>query len=344
MNKTKKLLISALLVIVFVLSVSTSFFAETIFTTDGYSYTLLNDGYISLYDWDGGAETLTIPNSLDNLYVKEIRNRCFIGRSDFSSIDFSQADYLNRIGLNAFKNTAITGELSIPAQVRTVASSAFENCDSIDILYYNALAPVVSSQCFYDCDLLKEVYLTDGVTTIESHAFSSCDILEIVRIPETVSSISSVAFDECPSLVIYCYTGSYAQTYAEENGIDYVLIDAPTEPTTPTEPATQEPTSSTEPSTEPATQEPTAVTEPSTDPTEPKAPYMLGDADNSGDIDVIDATFVQRYSIEAFIPCEDTIMQADVDSSGDVSSIDATFILRHLIHISVGYPIGEYVS
>ncbi len=206
-----------------------SFFAETIFTSDGYFYTMMNDNYISLYDWDGGSDVLTIPNSLDYLYVREIRNRCFISRSDFTTLDLEQADYLERIGLSAFKNSAVSGELSIPAQVKTVASSAFENCDGLEVLYYNAMTPVVSSQCFYDCDLLREVYLTDGVTTIESHAFSSCDSLEIVRIPDTVTSISSTAFDECPSLVIYCYTDSYAHQFAEAQGIDYVLLDAPVE-------------------------------------------------------------------------------------------------------------------
>ena len=73
-----------------------------------------------------------------------------------------------------------------------------------------------------------------------------------------------------------------------------------------------------------------------------KCVVLCGDADDSGDIDVIDATFVQRYAIGASIPCEDTIMQADVDGSGTVESVDATFIMRHLIHINVPYAIGEY--
>ena len=329
-----KLLVSLILVLSLLTVTATTFFAETIFTSGDFSYTLMNDNYISLYDWEGGSDTLTIPNSLDYYYVREIRNRCFINRNDFTSLDLEKANYLNRIGLNAFKGSALSGELSVPAQIKTVASGAFENCDSIEVLYYNAMAPVVSSQCFYDCDSLREVYLTDGVTTIENHAFSSCDSLTIFRIPDTVTSISSVAFEDCPNLVIYCYTDSAAHQFAESNGIEYVLIDAPE----PTEPVTEPTEAPTEPVTE--TPEPTeAVTE---QPTE-AVRLLLGDADGDGMVDVTDATVIQRVLnyIDVSSYNENA---ADVDRSGDVEIIDATYIMRYAALLNVAYPIGEWIT
>ncbi|MCD8327602.1 MAG: dockerin type I repeat-containing protein, partial [Ruminococcus sp.] len=38
-------------------------------------------------------------------------------------------------------------------------------------------------------------------------------------------SIGAEAFDGCDNLVIYCYSGSYAEQYAIENDIEYVLIE-----------------------------------------------------------------------------------------------------------------------
>ena len=338
----------SLLLALSVLCVSvTVFYAETIFVSGDYSYTLLEDDYVSIYSWDG-TDTLTIPAMLDNYRVREIRNGCFNGRTDFSVVNFSRADNLYRIGYNSFKNTAISGTLNIPPQVNVVGASAFQNCDGINVLYYNAMSEVVSSQCFYDCDTLSEVYLTNGVKRIEMHAFSDCDVLSLVRIPETVTEINDYAFINCPNLVIYCYTDSYAHTFAVDNGIDFVLIDAPAP--TPTEPVTEEPTAPvTEPATDPTEQPTDAPTEPTTAPTEAPTEiaesYILGDADGSGDIDIVDATYIQRYATNISVPIElDILMHGDVDRDGKLLPTDSTFVLRHLIFMTTPYPIGEVVT
>ena len=333
MKKSIKLFVSLILVLSILTAAATTFFAETIFTSNGYSYTLMDNTYISLYDWDGGSDTLTIPNSLDYLYVREIRNRCFIGRDDFITLNLGEADYLNRIGLSAFKNTAITGTLHIPPQVRTVASGAFENCDNIEVLYYDSMSELVSAQCFYDCDALREVYLTEGVTTIEPNAFSSCESLQIIVIPDTVTKISDSAFSGCDSLVIYCYTDSAAHQFAESNGIEYVLIDAPE----PTEPPTELPT-----------QEPTVVpteaptTEPTQLPTEISG-YYLGDVNGDDVVDSIDTTIIQRYlaSIPYTTNCD--ISHGDVNNDGITDTIDVSYIMRYLANIDDVYTIGEWV-
>lgn len=338
MKRTNKVLISLLLVTVISFLSASVFYAETIFSADGFSYTLLDNSYISIYDWEGGSSDLVIPNSLDQNYVREIRNRCFLGRNDFSTLDLSQADYLNRIGISAFKNSAISGELSIPPQIRTLASGAFENCDGINVLYYNAMSEVVSSQCFYDCDALSEVYLTDGVKHIEMHAFSDCDVLSIVRIPETVIEINDYAFVNCPNLVIYCYTGSYAQQYAEEKGIDYVLIDAPAPTEPPTEAPTETPTEAIIP-TEAPTQAPTA--EPATEAPTQAPVAILGDVDGDGNVSTIDATLMQRYLASVAYPDYCNFANGDVDGDSVITILDVTYIMRYLASIDVPYPINE---
>lgn len=306
MKKSLKLFISLILVLSLLASAATTYFAETIFTSEGYSYTVMDNTYISLYDWDGGSDTLTIPNSLDYLYVREVRNRCFIGRDDFTSLNLNEADYLNRIGLSAFKSTAITGTLSIPPQIRTVASSAFENCDGIEVLYFDSLSELVSAQCFYDCDALREVYLTEGVTIIEPHAFSSCDNLQIIVIPDTVTKISDTAFSEDENLVIYCYTDSYAHQYAEAKGVEYVLLDAIPEPVEVT--------------------------------------FLCGDSDGDGYITIIDATVIQRV-LALLMNDEDGMISLRGDSNEDgLDILDATRIQRYLVQFTVNVPINTTIT
>lgn len=69
---------------------------------------------------------------------------------------------------------------------------------------------------------------------------------------------------------------------------------------------------------------------------------ILGDADGNGEVDISDATIIQRYLSSAAVPYpEETLMNADVDGDGVLTILDATFIQRHVAMINIPYPIGE---
>nr|WP_316624253.1 leucine-rich repeat protein [uncultured Ruminococcus sp.] len=73
--------------------------------------------------------------------------------------------------------------------------------------------------------------------------------------------------------------------------------------------------------------------------------YLLGDTDNNEDVDVVDATWLQRYvALMDIGVIEDTVMQGDVDGDGDPTIVDATFIMRYAVGIDTPYSIGEFVS
>lgn len=64
---------------------------------------------------------------------------------------------------------------------------------------------------------LDTIILPNTVTSLESRS----PFLESITIPDSVTTISPNIFSELQSLVIHCNPGSYAQTYAIENGIKY---------------------------------------------------------------------------------------------------------------------------
>lgn len=70
-------------------------------------------------------------------------------------------------------------------------------------------------------------------------------------------------------------------------------------------------------------------------------PYILGDVDNDSEVNVIDATFLQRYCINVPIVHVDTVMQGDVDFDGVVSIVDATYIQRSDLRVGTPYNIGD---
>ena len=68
----------------------------------------------------------------------------------------------------------------------------------------------------------------------------------------------------------------------------------------------------------------------------------LGDANGNGEVDMIDATIIQRAVTMVPVPYdEDQLMNADVDDDGDLTVMDAAFIQRHATMIKTPYPIGD---
>ncbi|MBQ6498583.1 MAG: hypothetical protein IJI48_01610, partial [Ruminococcus sp.] len=100
----------------------------------------------------------------------------------------------------------------------------------------------------------------------------------------------------------------------------------PTEQATqaPTQPVTQKPTTCTQPATQPPTQKPT---QPATQAQE----ILRGDADEDGDVTVIDATVIQRYLLGAPMLTPFNEANADADDDGEITIVDSTVIQRYLL-------------
>ena len=67
------------------------------------------------------------------------------------------------------------------------------------------------------------------------------------------------------------------------------------------------------------------------------APYALGDPDNNGKVDTMDARFALRAAIGLNTPTPEQLAAADVDGNGKVATDDARIILRvalGLMHLS----------
>lgn len=66
---------------------------------------------------------------------------------------------------------------------------------------------------------IKSVELASSVTTIFNAAFKNCKNLKSIIIPQNVSSIGENAFSGCDKLTIWCYSGSYAESFAKSKNI-----------------------------------------------------------------------------------------------------------------------------
>ena len=87
----------------------------------------------------------------------------------------------------------------------------------------------------------------------------------------------------------------------------------------PTQPATQAAP------TQPATQ--AAPTQPATQ--APPVQGLKGDADDDGEVSIIDVTYIQRYDLSLPLPTPINLYNADVDNDDEVSILDATLVQRY---------------
>lgn len=63
------------------------------------------------------------------------------------------------------------------------------------------------------------------VTEIDENTFKNQTEVDIVYIPDTVTKIPENAFEGCDEITIECETGSTAEEYAKNHGMNYELID-----------------------------------------------------------------------------------------------------------------------
>lgn len=71
---------------------------------------------------------------------------------------------------------------------------------------------------------LPQIILSEGVSYIGKRAFEDCRYLSFIQIPDSVTYIAEDAFNKCDSIKIYGYADSYAEHYAKEKGIPFVIL------------------------------------------------------------------------------------------------------------------------
>ena len=132
---------------------------------------------------------------------------------------------MTSIGYSAFYRCTSLTNITIPNSVTSIGDYAFWYCNLKNITIPNGVTSIGYS-AFYRCTSLTNITIPNSVTSIGDFAFNECTSLTNIAIPDSVTSIGDHAFYKCDSLSVLCKSNSYAEQYAKENNIKYVIDDS----------------------------------------------------------------------------------------------------------------------
>jgi hypothetical protein len=128
--------------------------------------------------------------------------------------------------------------ITIPDSVIGIGDNAFVGCYGLTSVVIPDSVTTICGNAFFDCKNLTSVTLPKNLTIIDYSAFGECPKLKSITIPKTVTYIGESAFGtyynaggnevKVSGFTVYCYSGTEGETYAKNNGFNYVLLDSST--------------------------------------------------------------------------------------------------------------------
>lgn len=162
-----------------------------------YTYTVNDDGTISITGYSGDETNLELPATLDGYVVSAIADHAFEANWDMVSITMPNG--LTSIGESAFMDCTALTTVSIPETVSEIRRAAFAGCTS-----------------------LASVTLPETVSTVQEEAFTGCTALTQLTIWNTALEYEHwglIESGEPLNVTIFCPSDSAVGTWAQENGV-----------------------------------------------------------------------------------------------------------------------------
>ena len=162
------------------------------------------------------------------------------------------SDGVKAIGEYAFIGCSSLESINIPRSILRINDYTFYACTSLFSIEIPENVKEIGNDAFELCSNIKHVNIANGVHKIESYAFSGCDNLKEITIPESVTSIEHEAigfcfrgggknadlsndseiYDDTGKMIdftIYGNIGTAAETYANENGFEFIDLNEVTD-------------------------------------------------------------------------------------------------------------------
>lgn len=152
--------------------------------------------------------------------LKEIPDSCFGGCISLKNILLPEN--LTKIGAYAFDGCISLEGCTLPTTLTEIGNCAFDQCERINNIVIPDGIRIIKTGTFQNCLNLNNITLPKNLESIGYGAFENCIRLQEITIPPSVTNIDRGVFDGCDNFqLIKGYTGSYAETFAKNNGFKF---------------------------------------------------------------------------------------------------------------------------
>ena len=136
------------------------------------------------------------------------------------------------IGEAAFRDSRLA-EFTCLGEIEEIGMNAFARCDRLVSVRFEKGVKKIADGAFAGCETLQEIDLS-GAESIGNEAFSRCEALQIVILSDSLKEMGGRPFGHARPDDMYnplpegfrfiVPEGSYAETWAKENGYPYELL------------------------------------------------------------------------------------------------------------------------
>lgn len=173
-------------------------FPEDNLVIGDYLCCLQEDGSLTIREYNGGAERLTVPAELAGRSVKRIGWGAF--RRCRSLVEVEVARGVEELGPLAFERCTRLRRISLPADMWVVGAGCFRYCTALEEVRLPQELGEIPFMCFDMCRSLRGIELPAKLRQIGRYAFNRCTQLEEAAMPDTVETINLLSFGRCSAL------------------------------------------------------------------------------------------------------------------------------------------------
>lgn len=163
---------------------------------------------------------ITLPAS-----VQTIGDKAFSHCEALADVKLSEG--LISIGSYAFEYNIALPKVTLPNTLESLGERAFQYCDVLADVDLGTGLKVIPEYCFYQDPALQKVILPYQFTTVNAGAFENCTKLTDITFNRNVSSVDASALSYKDKTTIHGVKGTYAETFASDNGFKFEALNAP---------------------------------------------------------------------------------------------------------------------
>lgn len=170
------------------------------------------------------------PHAFDDLYLNTVTlpaglevipEGLFKNKQDLKTVTLPAS--VKEIGRDAFRGSRIKSvKFEKGSALKVIGPFAFAECPRLSKFSFPEGLEEIGNQAFYGCKKLTKLTLPQSLRKIGYFAFGECTGLKAVTLGANLEEIDPSAFEDgAKKLTITAPAGSYAETFAKENGYGF---------------------------------------------------------------------------------------------------------------------------